>query len=380
MKITSKLPEVTASIFSVMGQMAQKHNAINLSQGFPGFDTDPVLHDLVTEAMALGYNQYAPMLGTYGLREQIALKLNSLYGSNYHPETEIAITIGATQAIYTIMSAFVNTGDEVIVLKPAYDSYDPSIQIHGGKVVPIQLKAPNYKVDWNEVEAAISPATKMIIINTPHNPTGTILTATDMLELQRILEGTNIIILSDEVYEHIIFDGATHESVAKYPKLAERSFITASFGKTFHNTGWKMGYTVAPKALMEEFQKVHQFTVFSVHHPSQKAFAEYLKTPSHYLELNSFYQRKRDLFLDLIKKSRFKMTPSAGTYFQLLDYSDITDENDVLFAKRLIEEKGIASIPTSVFNLDKEDFKTLRFCFAKTDETLEQAAEVLNTI
>lgn len=380
MKITSKLPEVATSIFSVMGQMAQKHNAINLSQGFPGFDTDPVLHNLVTEAMASGYNQYAPMLGTYGLREQIAQKLNTLYGSEYHPETEVTVTVGATQAIYTIMSACINVGDEVIVLKPAYDSYDPSILVHGGKVVPVQLKAPEYKVDWNVVEAAISPATKMIIINTPHNPTGTILTATDMMELQRILEGTDIMILSDEVYEHIIFDGATHESVAKYPKLAERSFITASFGKTFHNTGWKMGYTVAPKALMKEFQKVHQFTVFSVHHPSQKAFAQYLKTPRHYLELSSFYQRKRDLFLELIKESRFKMTPSAGTYFQLLDYSAITDENDILFAERLTKEKGIASIPTSVFNLDQEDFKMLRFCFAKTDETLEQAAEILNTI
>ena len=380
MKITSKLPEVATSIFIVIGQMAQKHGAINLSQGFPGFDTDPVLHNLVTEAMASGYNQYAPMLGTYGLREQIAQKLNTLYGSEYHPETEVTVTVGATQAIYTIMSACINVGDEVIVLKPAYDSYDPSILVHGGKVVPIQLKAPAYKVDWNVVEAAISPATKMIIINTPHNPTGTILTATDMMELQRILEGTDIMILSDEVYEHIIFDGATHESVAKYPKLAERSFITASFGKTFHNTGWKMGYTVAPKALMKEFQKVHQFTVFSVHHPSQKAFAQYLKTPSHYLELSSFYQRKRDLFLELIKESRFKMTPSAGTYFQLLDYSAITDENDILFAERLTKEKGIASIPTSVFNLDQEDFKMLRFCFAKTDETLEQAAEILNTI
>lgn len=380
MKITSKLPDVATSIFSVMGQMAQKHNAINLSQGFPGFDTDPVLHDLVTKAMASGYNQYAPTLGTYSLREQIAQKLNTLYGSDYHPETEVTVTVGATQAIYTIMSACINVGDEVIVLKPAYDSYDPSILIHGGKVVPIQLKAPTYKVDWTVVEAAISPATKMIVINTPHNPTGTILTATDMIELQRILEGTDIMILSDEVYEHIIFDGATHESVAKYPKLAERSFITASFGKTFHNTGWKMGYTVAPKALMKEFQKVHQFTVFSVHHPSQKAFAQYLKALSHYEELGSFYQRKRDLFLELIKESRFKMTPSAGTYFQLLDYSTITDENDILFAERLTKEKGIASIPTSVFNLNQEDFKMLRFCFAKTDETLKQAAEILNTI
>lgn len=377
---TSKLPEVTNSIFSVMGQMAHQHNAINLSQGFPGFDTDPVLHQLVTEAMALGYNQYAPMQGMYSLREQIASKLNTLYGSNYHPETEITVTVGATQAIYTAISALVHPGDEVIVLKPAYDSYEPAILVNGGKIVPIQLKAPDYKVDWKTVQEAITPVTKMLIINTPHNPTGTVLKKEDMMELQMILEGTNIVLLSDEVYEHIVFDGITHESVAKYPKLAERAFITASFGKTFHNTGWKMGYVAAPKDLMSEFQKVHQFAVFSVHHPSQKAFAQYLKTPSHYLELSDFYQRKRDLFLDLIKDSRFKMTPSSGTYFQLLDYSAITEESDIAFAERLIKEKGIASIPTSVFNLDQEDFKMLRFCFAKTDETLEQAAEIINAI
>lgn len=380
MKNTSKLPEVTSSIFSVMGQMAHTHNAINLSQGFPGFDTDPELHALVTEAMASGHNQYAPMQGVYSLREQIASKLNTLYGSDYHPETEVTVTVGATQAIYTAISAFVHVNDEVIVLKPAYDSYEPAILVNGGKVVPIQLKAPTYKVDWGAVQQAITTATKMLIINTPHNPTGTVLTKADMAALQTILEGTNIILLSDEVYEHIVFDGVTHESVAKYPKLAERAFITASFGKTFHNTGWKMGYAVAPKSLMEEFQKVHQFAVFSVHHPTQKAFATYLKTPSHYLELGAFYQRKRDLFLALIKGSRFNMTPSLGTYFQLVDYSAITEESDIAFAERLIKEKGIASIPTSVFNLDQEDFKMLRFCFAKTDETLEQAAEILNSI
>lgn len=380
MKNISKLPEVTTSIFSVMGQMAHTYNAINLSQGFPGFDTDPELHALVTEAMASGHNQYAPMQGMYSLREQIALKLNTLYGSEYHPETEVTVTVGATQAIYTAISAFVNVNDEVIVLKPAYDSYEPAILVNGGKVVPIQLKAPKYKVDWEVVQKAITPATKMLIINTPHNPTGTVLTKADMVKLQEILDGTNIILLSDEVYEHIIFDGVTHESIAKYPKLAERAFITASFGKTFHNTGWKMGYVVAPKYLMSEFQKVHQFAVFSVHHPTQKAFAHYLKTPSHYLELGAFYQRKRDFFLELIKESRFKMTPSSGTYFQLLDYSTITDESDTLFAKRLIKEKGIASIPTSVFNLDQKDYKMLRFCFAKTNETLEKAATILNAI
>lgn len=380
MKNTSKLPNVASSIFSVMGQMAHSHNAINLSQGFPGFDTDPALHALVTEAMASGYNQYAPMQGIYSLREQIALKMNTLYGSAYHPETEVTVTVGATQALYTAISAFVHVGDEVIVLKPAYDSYEPAILVNGGNVVPIQLEAPNYKVDWTVVQEAITPATKMLIINTPHNPTGTVLTKQDMLTLEGILENTDIIVLSDEVYEHIVFDGVTHESVAKYPRLAERAFITASFGKTFHTTGWRMGYAVAPKYLMKEFQKVHEFSVFSIHHPTQKAFAQYLKTPSHYLELGVFYQRKRDLFLDLIKDSRFNMTPSSGTYFQLLDYSGITEENDVLFAERLIKEKGIASIPTSVFNLDQEDFKRLRFCFAKTDETLEKAAEILNKI
>ena len=380
MKNTSKLPNVTSSIFSVMAQMAHKYDAINLSQGFPGFDTDPVLHALVTEAMASGYNQYAPMQGIYSLREQIALKMNTLYGSDYHPENEVTVTVGATQALYTAISAFVHQDDEVIVLKPAYDSYEPAILVNGGNVVPIQLEAPDYKVDWKVVQEAITPATKMLIINTPHNPTGTILTKEDMLTLQGILENTDIILLSDEVYEHIVFDGVTHESVAKYPRLAERAFITASFGKTFHNTGWRTGYAVAPKHLMEEFQKVHEFSVFSVHHPTQKAFAKYLKTPSHYLALGDFYQRKRDVFLDLIKDSRFNMIPSAGTYFQLLDYSEITKENDVLFAERLVKEKGIASIPTSVFNLDQKDFKMLRFCFAKTDETLEKAAAILNGI
>ena len=380
MKNTSKLPNVASSIFSVMAQMAHTYDAINLSQGFPGFDTDPKLHALVTEAMASGYNQYAPMQGIYSLREQIALKMNTLYGSAYDPENEVTVTVGATQALYTAISAFVHQDDEVIVLKPAYDSYEPAILVNGGKVVPIQLEAPDYKVNWKVVKEAITPATKMLIINTPHNPTGTVLTKGDMLTLEKILENTDIILLSDEVYEHIVFDGVKHESVAKYPRLAERAFITASFGKTFHTTGWRTGYAVAPKYLMKEFQKVHEFSVFSVHHPTQKAFAQYLKTPRHYLALGDFYQRKRDLFLDLIKESRFNMTPSSGTYFQLLDYSEITTENDVLFAERLVKEKGIASIPTSVFNLDQEDFKMLRFCFAKTDETLEQAAEILNAI
>ncbi len=380
MHFHSKLPDVSTTIFTVMSKMAHEHQAINLAQGFPGFDSDPKLQQLVTKAMSDGYNQYAPMQGVYSLREQITQKLNTLYGSDYHPETEVTVTAGATQAIYTIVSAFIRPDDEVIILKPAYDCYEPAVIVNGGKVIPIQLKAPDYKVNWKAVEDAITPKTKMLFINTPHNPTGTILHKEDMLELERILEGTDIILLSDEVYEHIVFDGKRHESVARYPALRARSFITASFGKTFHNTGWKMGYTVAPKELMAEFQKVHQFNVFSVHHPSQKAFAQYLKEPDHYLELNDFYQQKRDLFLNLIEGSRFTAKPAAGTYFQMLDYSAITSESDTAFAKAVTINHKLASIPTSVFNVDQEDFKMLRFCVAKDDETLEKAAEILTSI
>lgn len=380
MNFTSKLPDIGTTIFTKMSRLAHEHGALNLSQGFPGFETDPFLHQLVTEAMQNGFNQYAPMQGIFSLRESIAEKTNNLYGSNYHPEHEVTVTAGATQAIYSVISAFVSAGDEVIVLKPAYDCYEPAVVVNGGTVIPIQLHAPNYSIDWKSVEQAITPKTKMLIINTPHNPTGTVLTSADMIALTRILKDTNIILLSDEVYEHIVFDGQTHESVAKNPELAQRSFITASFGKTFHNTGWKMGYIIGPKELMAEFRKVHQFTVFCANHPMQRAFAHYLKTPENYITLNAFFQHKRDVFLDAIKESRFKMIPAAGTYFQLLDYSAITEESDVSFAERLTKENGIASIPTSVFNLDEGDDKMLRFCFAKNDETLLRAAEILNAI
>jgi methionine aminotransferase len=380
MNFISKLPDVGTTIFTKMSRLAYEHGALNLSQGFPGFETDAHLHQLVTEAMQNGFNQYAPMQGIFSLRESIAQKANSLYGSNYHPEHEVTVTAGATQAIYSVISAFVGLGDEVIVLKPAYDCYEPAVLVNGGTVIPIQLMAPCYTVDWTSVENAITPRTKMLIINTPHNPTGTILSTLDMQKLSHILEDTDIILLSDEVYEHIIFDGQSHESAAKYPALIERSFITASFGKTFHNTGWKMGYIMGPKELMVEFRKVHQFTVFCANHPMQKAFAHYLKTPENYLGLNAFFQQKRDLFLDAIQGSRFKMVAAAGTYFQLLDYSEITQEQDTTFAERLTKEHGIASIPTSVFNLNEVDDKMLRFCFAKTDDTLLKAAEILNTI
>ncbi|EZH71812.1 aminotransferase [Aquimarina atlantica] len=375
--INSKLPEVSTTIFTVMSQLAHKHNALNLSQGFPNFEASPELIDLVTRGMQNGYNQYAPMPGSLSLREIITKKTNSLYGSHYHPETDITITSGATQAIFTIISAFIHPGDEVIIFKPAYDSYEPSIKLYGGTIVPIQLTAPDFSIDWQEVASKITSKTKMIIINTPHNPSGSILSKEDMLQLEKLMKNTDIILLSDEVYEHIIFDDQKHQSAALFPGLAERAFITASFGKTFHTTGWKMGYCLAPKELMAEFRKVHQFNVFSSSHPMQYALAEYLKVPEHYLSLPGFYQQKRDFFLSMIKNSRFKFIPASGTYFQVLDYSAITDESDIAFAERLTKEHKIASIPVSVFNLNQKDDKVLRFCFAKTEDTLKRAAEIL---
>lgn len=380
MQHQSKLPNTGTSIFSVMSALATKHNALNLSQGFPNFESDQKLIDLVSHAMNSGYNQYAPMPGSMALRTAIANKMESLYNASYHPESEITITAGATQAIFTIISSFIRTDDEVIIFRPAYDCYEPAITLQGGKTIGIQLKAPNYKVDWEEVKHKITSKTKMIIINTPQNPSGTLFSKEDMLKLQGLLKGTDIILLSDEVYEHIIFDGEQHQSACLFPDLKSRTFIVASFGKTFHNTGWKIGYCCAPKALMEEFQKVHQFNVFSVNHPMQQGLAEYLHEPKHYLELSSFYERKRDLFLSLIKDSRFLFTPAKGTYFQVLDYSKITPENDVEFAKRLTKEHHIAAIPLSVFNEDGLDQKVLRFCFAKTDDTLKKAADILNRI
>lgn len=380
MKFDTKLPEVSTSIFSVMSALANEHNALNLSQGFPNFKSDPKLIALVNNAMNDSYNQYAPMPGNIALREAIAAKMDLLYKSSYHPETEITVTAGATQAIYTIISTFIKKDDEVIIFKPAYDCYEPTITLNGGKTIAIQMEAPNYEVDWQLVSEKINSNTKMIIVNTPHNPSGTVLSKNDMLTLEKLCKGTNIIVLSDEVYEHIIFDDAKHQSACLFSDLKSRSFVVASFGKTFHNTGWKIGYCCAPKALMEAFRNVHQYNVFSVHHPSQKALADYLKEPSHYLELAGFYQEKRDRFLSLIETSRFKCSPAKGTYFQVLDYSDITNNYDVDFAKKLTIENRIASIPLSVFNENKLDNKVLRFCFAKTDETLIKAATILNKI
>lgn len=378
--IKSKLPKVGTTIFTVMSQLANEQKAINLSQGFPDFESSAELIGLVNEAMKKGLNQYAPMPGILPLRERIAEKTQKLYGTAYHPDTEITITAGATQAIYTAIAATVREGDEVIIFTPAYDCYEPAIELNGGKTVFVQMHAPNYKVDWDQVKKLITQRTKMIIINTPHNPTGTVLEAEDMLALEKIVSDTDIVLISDEVYEHIIFDGKQHQSVSKFPGLAERSFIISSFGKTFHNTGWKMGYCLAPKNLMIEFRKAHQFIVFSANTPVQHGLAEYLKNENNYLNLNSFYQGKRDLFTSLVKDSKFEVLPSSGTYFQLLRYNGITDMADTEFAIELTKKHKIASIPVSVFYHQKIDEKVLRFCVAKKEETLQQAAEILNKV
>lgn len=377
----SKLPNLGTTIFSIMSALASKHHAINLSQGFPDFGSDQKLIDLVSKAMNSGYNQYAPMLGNLELREAIAKKFDLLYNTSYHPENEITITAGATQAIFTIITTFIKPNDEVIIFRPAYDSYQPAIELNGGKVVSVQLQAfNNFKVDWHEVKGKINSQTKMIIINTPHNPTGSVFSKEDMLHLENLTRNTNIIVLSDEVYEHMIYDNEKHQSACLFPDLKSHSFVVASFGKTFHNTGWRIGYCCAPKELMREFVKVHQFNVFCIHHPTQKGIADYMQEPKHYLELSDFYEKKRNLFLNLIRDSKFKFTPSEGTYFQVLDYSNITNEKDVDFAQRLTKESGIASIPLSVFNSDGIDNKVLRFCFAKTNDTLKKAADILNRI
>jgi methionine transaminase len=378
--LSSKLPNASTSIFAIMSGLAQKENALNLSQGYPDFPISNELIDLVYKAMKDGYNQYAPMPGIFELREAIADKVARLYNMNFHPDTEITITAGATQAIYTIISAFIHKDDEVIIFSPAYDCYDPSVGLNGGKTIEIELEAPYFKVDWAKVKSGISDKTKMIIINTPHNPSGSVLSEKDMQTLETLVKDTNIIILSDEVYEHIIFDKEKHQSVALFPGLAERSFIVASFGKTFHSTGWKLGYCLAPAELMAEFRKTHQFNVFSVNHPIQKALATYIKTPENFLILPGFYQKKRDFFLNAIKDSRFSIVPSKGTYFQLLGYENISDENDFDFAVRLTKEKKIASIPISVFYNSKIDNKVLRFCFCKNEETLIKGAEILCNI
>ncbi len=378
--ISSKLPHVGTTIFSIMSGLANETGAINLSQGFPNFPASEKLMELVYENMKKGFNQYAPMQGIMPLRELLCEKASMLYGALYDPDTEITITSGGTQALYTAIASVIQKGDEVIIIEPAYDSYIPAIEMHGGIVKCTQLKSPDFKIDWEHVKQLVSKRTKVIMINTPHNPTGSVMTAKDMKSLQGITDETNIIIISDEVYEHIIFDGLKHESVMRYPKLAERSFVIFSFGKTYHTTGWKMGYCFAPSNLMVEFRKVHQFNVFSSNTPVQYALTEYIRNSNDYLELPDFYAEKRNFFNSAISGSRFTLKPSSGSYFQLLDYSNITDEKDTDFAITMTREFKVASIPISVFYHRPPDQKVLRFCFAKTNDTLKMAAERLNKI
>ncbi len=375
--IKSKLPKSGTSIFAVMTAMANEHNAINLAQGFPDFSVSDKLIELVNQYMKKGFNQYAPMPGLLSLREKIAEKTQFLYSAKYNPETEITIVPGATHGIFAVISAMVREGDEVIVIEPCYDSYIPAIELNGGRAVHAELKYPDYKIDWNELKKLINFRTKMILLNTPHNPTGTILSAQDISKLEKIVKNSDLIVCSDEVYEHIIFDKVEHQSIARYPNLAERTFIVSSFGKTYHATGWKTGYILAPANLTAELRKVHQFMAFSVNTPIQYALSDFMDDKSAYTELADFYQEKRDYFRKLIKGSNFKLLPCYGSYFQLLNYSKISKEKDTEFAERLTKEHKVASIPTSVFYEKKTDNNVLRFCFAKQNETLEKAAEKL---
>ena len=380
MQIQSKLPHVGTTIFTVMSALANEHGAINLSQGFPNFPSSEKLNGLVYEYMQKGFNQYAPMAGVPLLRERLAAKAKTLYGATINPDTEITITAGATQAIFTAISAFVRPGDEVVLLEPAYDSYRPSVEVNGGIAVPYDLKAPHYRSDWTEIAALITPRTRMIVFNNPHNPTGTTLKAEDLQALSRLTSGTDILVLSDEVYEHLIYDAQAHQSVLRYPELWQRSLAVYSFGKTFHNTGWKIGYCLAPAHLMAEFRKVHQFNVFSVNTPMQHALADYLADAGTYLSLPGFYQQKRDFFLDALQGSRLRPLPCEGTYFCTFDYSAISQEPDTEFAKRMTREFGVAAIPVSVFYSDSRDEQIIRLCFAKTEETLQQAGALLRKI
>jgi methionine aminotransferase len=380
MILNSKLPTTSTSIFSVMSKLAEEYNAINLSQGFPDYATNQKLINFVADAMKNGNNQYAPMPGLPILREIIAEKTAKFYGVNYNPDTEITITAGGTQAIFTAIAATITQGDEVIIFEPAYDCYSPTVKLFGGLVKPFELHAPDYKIDWEMVKKLFSVNTKMIILNNPHNPTGSILSKADIDALIKLTKNTDIIILSDEVYEHLIFDGEKHQSVSMHPELQERSFVIASFGKLLHTTGWKLGYCLAPAKLTTEFRKIHQFNVFSVNTPMQLGVANYLKSEDIYKDIPLFFQQKRDLFSSLLSTTKFKLLPCKGSYFQCVSYADISDEKDTEMAKRLVKDFGVASIPVSAFYTKNTDDKILRFCFAKEQSTLEQAVERLMKI
>ncbi|MDO3628773.1 methionine aminotransferase [Mucilaginibacter sp. BT774] len=375
--IVSKLPQVGTTIFTIMSALANELGAVNLSQGFPDYETSPELIELVNQAMKNGYNQYAPMAGVMSLREEISKKTEKLYGAYYNPDTEITITAGGTQAIYTAITTVIHPNDEVIIFEPAFDCYAPAIKIAGGIVKSLELEPPDYKINWEMVKRLINNRTRMIILNSPHNPTATILQQQDIEELSAIVKNQDILILSDEVYEHLVYDGQSHLSMARYPELRQRSFIVASFGKPFHATGWKVGYCMAPAHLMNEFRKVHQFLVFCVNAPMQVGIAEYLKNEEHYLSLRGFFQQKRDYFRDGLKSSRFELLPCAGSYFQSVRYARISDEKDADLAIRLTKEIGVASIPVSAFYNMGTDHHVLRFCFAKRQETLDKAVDRL---
>ena len=377
--LVSRLPHVGTTVFTRMSQLAIDHGAVNLGQGFPDFACDPALVDLVTDAMRAGHNQYPPMTGLPALRQAISAKIETTYGHRYDANTEITVTAGASQAIQSAILAVVHPGDEVIVIEPAYDCYAPAIVLAGGVVVPVtmRLDADGYRVEWEDVRAAVTPRTRMVVINTPHNPTGTILRQADLDALVAIVQDTQILVLSDEVYEHMVFDGEPHASVARHPALAERAFVVSSFGKTFHVTGWKIGYVAAPAALMAEFRKVHQYNVFCVNAPMQHAIAGYLQDPAPWRDLPAFYQAKRDLFRAGLAASRFTLLPSDGTYFQCVRYDAISDVGEAEFAEWLTREIKVAAIPVSAFYSQPRESHVVRFCFAKKDETLQLALERL---
>ena len=375
--LQAKLPNLAKSIFPVMTALANEHNAINLAQGFPGFDTDPELINLVSKYMNQGKNQYAPMMGVLGLREKLSDKIASLYGHRYNPVTEICITSGATQAIFTAVSAVINEGDEVIIIDPAFDCYEPVILFNKGVVVRSPLKPITFDFDWEDIRSKVTRKTRMIIINTPHNPSGKVFSVRDVDELKKIVIDSNIIILSDEVYEHMVFEEKRHESICRCPELINRSIVVYSLGKTYHTTGWRMGYVCAPEWIMKEIVNAHQYQIYAVPTPFQYAIEEYMFKSSKYLELSGFFQEKRDFFLKCLEESKFVPQECSGTYFQLLNYSAITDENDVDFARRLTIKNKVASIPISVFYENKRQDKLLRFCFAKDNDELERGAERL---
>ena len=380
MNINSRLPEVGTSIFSVMSKMALEHQAINLSQGFPDFPVSEKLIDLIYQNMKLGQNQYAPMPGVPALRKIIAEVIVNTYQRPTDFETEVTVTAGGTEAIFSTITALIATGDEVILFDPSYDCYDPAIRLNGGIPIHINLKPPYFGIDWQEVEDKITSRTKMIMVNTPHNPSGTVLSESDMLALQEIALKQNLIVLSDEVYERIIFDSIPHQSILKYPALAKQAIAVFSFGKTFHATGWKIGYTVACEELTREIRKAHQFITFSVNTPIQFALAEYLQYPENYLHLGNFYQQKRDYFLDQLKGSSLKPLPCSGSYFQLLSYEEVSTKNEMEMATWMTQEKKLAPIPVSAFYKDRSDQKLLRFCFAKSEQTIQSAGAILRKI